>query len=163
LGTLTLYIGRVPLSLGTSGGALFAGLVFGWLRSKHPMFGNIPEPALWVFNNVGLNAFTAVVGITSGPSFVVGLKEVGPILFVVGIVATTIPLLVGVLMGRYIFKFHPALTLGCTAGARTTTAALTAIQDSVQSKLPALGYTVPYAVGTILLTIWGMVIILLLT
>jgi putative transport protein len=163
LGTLTLYAGGVPLSLGTSGGTLFAGLAFGWLRSKHPMFGNIPEPALWVFNNVGLNTFTAVVGITSGPSFVAGLKEVGPALFVVGIAATCIPLIVGVLMGRYIFKFHPALTLGCASGSRTTTAALAAIQDSVQSKLPALGYTVTYAVGTILLTMWGIAIVLLMT
>jgi putative transport protein len=127
------------------------------------MFGNIPEPALWVFNNVGLNTFIAVVGITSGPSFVLGIKEVGPILFVVGIAATCIPLLVGILMGRYIFKFHPALTLGCAAGGRATTAALAAIQDSVQSKLPALGYTVTYAVGSILLTIWGIVIVLLMT
>ncbi|HEY4323600.1 MAG TPA: aspartate-alanine antiporter [Mucilaginibacter sp.] len=163
LGTLTIYAGGVPISIGTSGGTLFAGLVFGWLRSKNPMFGNIPEPALWVFNNVGLNTFIAVVGITSGPSFVVGIKEVGPILFVVGIAATCIPLLVGILMGRYVFKFHPALTLGCAAGARATTAALAAIQDSVQSKLPALGYTVTYAVGSILLTIWGIVIVLLMT
>jgi putative transport protein len=162
-GTLTLYLGGVPISLSTSGGTLIAGLVFGWLRSKHPMFGNIPEPALWVFNNVGLNTFIAVVGITSGPSFVVGLKEAGPILFVVGMAATSIPLLAGVLMGRYIFKFHPALTLGCAAGARGTTASLAAIQDSVQSKLPALGYTVTYAVGSILLTIWGVVIVLLMT
>lgn len=163
LGTLTLYVGGVPLSIGTAGGALLAGLVFGWLRSKHPIFGNIPEPALWVFNNVGLSTFIAVVGITSGPGFVVGLKELGPILFVVGIVATAVPLFAGVLMGRYIFKFHPALTLGCTAGGRATTASLAAIQDSVQSKLPALGYTVTYAVGIMLLTIWGIVIVLLMT
>ena len=49
----------VPISLSTSGGALIAGLVFGWLRSKHPTFGRIPEPSLWVLNNVGLNMFIA--------------------------------------------------------------------------------------------------------
>jgi len=71
-------------------------------------------------------------------------------------------LLLGVLLGRYIFKFHPALTLGCTAGARTTTAALSAIEDSLESKLPSLGYTVTYAVGNTLLIIWGIVIVLLM-
>lgn len=161
LGTLTLHIGGVPLSFSTSGGALISGLVLGWLRSTHPTYGYIPEPALWVFNNVGLNMFIAVVGITSGPSFVAGLKAVGLSLFFAGIVATTVPLLVGVLMGRYIFKFHPALTLGCTAGARTTTAALGAIEDAVESQTPALGYTVTYAVGNTLLIIWGVVIVLL--
>ena len=161
LGTLTLHIGGVPLSFSTSGGALIAGLVMGWLRSMRPTYGYIPEPAIWVFNNVGLNMFIAVVGITSGPSFIAGLKAVGLSLFLAGIVATTVPLLVGVLMGRYIFKFHPALTLGCTAGARTTTAALGAIEDAVESQTPALGYTVTYAVGNTLLIIWGVVIVLL--
>lgn len=161
LGTLTLHIGGVPLSFSTSGGALIAGLVFGWLRSMRPTYGYIPEPAIWVFNNVGLNMFIAVVGITSGPSFVTGLKAVGLSLFLAGIIATTVPLLVGVLMGRYLFKFHPALTLGCTAGARTTTAALGAIEDAVESQTPALGYTVTYAVGNTLLIIWGVVIVLL--
>lgn len=161
LGTLTLHIGGVPLSFSTSGGALIAGLVLGWLRSTHPTYGYIPEPALWVFNNVGLNMFIAVVGITSGPSFITGLKAAGISLFFAGIVATTVPLLIGVWMGRYLFKFHPALTLGCTAGARTTTAALGAIEDALESQTPALGYTVTYAVGNTLLIIWGVVIVLL--
>lgn len=162
-GAMSIHVGGVPLSLSTSGGALIAGLFFGWLRSQHPAFGRIPEPALWVMNNVGLNTFIAVVGITAGPSFVAGFKEVGWGLFLVGIAATSIPLLAGVLMARYIFKFHPALVLGCTAGARTTTAALSAIQEEVQSNLPALGYTITYAVGNTLLIIWGVVIVLLMT
>lgn len=161
VGVLTLHIGGVPLSLSTSGGALIAGLVFGWLRSRHPTFGRIPEPALWVMNNVGLNMFIAVVGITAGPSFVQGFKEAGLGLFVVGAISTLGPLLVGVLVGKYVFKFHPALNLGCNAGARTTTAALGAIQDALESKTPALGYTVTYAVGNTLLIIWGVVIVLL--
>jgi putative transport protein len=103
------------------------------------------------------------VGITAGPSFVAGFKEVGWGLFLVGIAATSIPLIAGVLMAKYIFKFHPALILGCTAGARTTTAALSAIQEEVQSNLPSLGYTITYAVGNTLLIIWGVVIVILMT
>lgn len=163
VGALTIHFGGVPISLSTSGGALIAGLVFGWLRSKHPTFGRIPEPSLWVLNNVGLNMFIAVVGITAGPSFVTGLKEVGVSLFFIGALATAIPLIVGVLLGRYVFKFHPAITLGCTSGARTTTAALGAVEDAVESQTPALGYTVTYAVGNTLLIIWGVVIVLLMT
>lgn len=162
IGSLVVHFGNIPISLSTSGGALIAGLVFGWLRSKHPTFGRIPEPSLWVLNNVGLNMFIAVVGITAGPSFVTGFKEVGVSLFIIGALATTIPLIAGVLMGRYLFKFHPAITLGCTSGARTTTAALGAIEDAVESQTPALGYTVTYAVGNTLLIIWGVVIILLM-
>lgn len=163
VGALTLHVSGVPLSLSTSGGALISGLVFGWLRGQHPTFGRIPEPALWVMNNVGLNMFIAVVGITAGPSFVQGFKEAGWGLFIAGAAATAIPLIIALLIGRYLFKFHPIINLGCAAGARTTTAALGAIQDAVQSKTPALGYTVTYAVGNTLLIIWGVVIIILMS
>lgn len=162
IGALAIHIGGVPISLSTSGGALIAGLVFGWLRSKHPTFGQIPKSSLWVLNNVGLNMFIAVVGISAGPSFIQGLKEVGPMLFIIGILATSLPLLLGLILARYVFHFHPALALGCTAGARTTTAALGAIQEAVDSETPSLGYTVTYAVGNTLLIIWGVVIILLM-
>ena len=162
IGALAIHIGGVPISLSTSGGALIAGLVFGWWRSKRPTFGQIPESSLWVLNNVGLNMFIAVVGISAGPSFVQGLKEVGPMLFIIGALATSLPLLLGLILARYVFKFHPALSLGCTAGARTTTAALGAIQEAVGSETPSLGYTVTYAVGNTLLIIWGVVIVLLI-
>jgi putative transport protein len=162
IGALAIHIGGVPISLSTSGGALIAGLVFGWLRSKHPTFGQIPESSLWVLNNVGLNMFIAVVGISAGPSFIQGLKEVGPMLFIIGILATSLPLLLGLILARYVFHFHPALALGCTAGARTTTAALGAIQEAVGSETPSLGYTVTYAVGNTFLIIWGVVIVLLM-
>ena len=155
-------IGGIPISLSTSGGALIAGLFFGWLRSKHPTFGRIPEPSQWVLNNVGLNMFIAVVGISAGPSFVQGFHDVGISLFLVGAAATTLPLIIGLLLARYVFKFHPALALGVCAGARTTTAALGAVQDAVESETPALGYTVTYAVGNTLLIIWGVVIVLLI-
>jgi putative transport protein len=162
VGAVTIHVGGIPLSLSTSGGALMAGLVFGWLRSVNRTFGRIPGPALWILNNVGLTTFIAVVGISAGPSFVAGLKQAGVSLFFAGLVVTSVPLIVGVLMGKYIFKFHPGIILGAAAGARTTTAALGMIEDVAKSKVPALGYTVTYAVGNTLLTIWGLVIVLLM-
>jgi putative transport protein len=162
IGAITIHVGGIPLSLSTSGGALFAGLVCGWLRSVNRAFGQIPAPALWVFNNIGLTTFIAVVGITSGPGFVAGLKNNGLSLLLAGLVVTTLPFVLGLLIGKHFFKFHPAINLGACAGARTTTAALGAIQDAAQSKVPALGYTVPYAVGCILLIVWGVVIVLVM-
>ena len=89
-------LGGIPISLSTSGGALIAGLFFGWLRTKHPTFGRIPEPAVWILNNLGLNMFIAVIGITAGPTFLEGIKEDGFMLFVAGVLATSIPLLLGI-------------------------------------------------------------------
>lgn len=163
IGSLAIHIGEIPISLSVSGGALIAGLVLGWLRSKHPTFGRLPRSSVWLMDNLGLNMFIAVVGISSGPSFVTGLKEVGPVLFLMGVVATTLPLVLGMIIGRRIFKFPAAINLGCCAGSRTTTASLGAVQDAIGSSLPAMGYTVTYAIGNTLLILWGVVIVLLMS
>lgn len=163
IGALAIHIGAIPLSLSVSGGTLIAGLVLGWLRSKHPTFGRLPRSAVWLMDNLGLNMFIAVVGISSGPSFVSGLKEVGFVLFLMGALATTIPLVLGMIVGKYIFKFPAAINLGCCAGSRTTTASLGAVQDAIGSSIPAMGYTVTYAVGNTLLILWGVVLVLLMS
>jgi putative transport protein len=66
-------------------------------------------------------------------------------------------------VGKYLFKFDDAILLGACSGARTTTASLGMINDRAKSQIPGLGYTVTYAVGNTLLTIWGMVIVMLMT
>ena len=163
IGTLTLHIKGIPLSLSSSGGALIAGLVFGWWRAHHPTMGAIPEAALWVFNNLGLNIFIAIIGISAGPGFIEGFKEAGLSLFVAGIIATSLPLIFGIFIASRLFKFHPAIALGCCAGARTTTAAIGAIQETLGSETPALGYTITYAVGNTLLILWGVFITLMVS
>ena len=161
VGLLSVTAGGMAFSLTASGGALVMGLIFGWLRSVHPTFGRIPEPALWVFDTVGLAVFIGVVGLDAGPGFVAGLRQSGISLAVVGVVVAVTPHLVAVLFGRYVLKMNPVILLGACAGAGTSTAALRSIQDEAQSKIPVLGYTVPYALGNILLTAWGPVIVLL--
>lgn len=163
VGALVYKIGGVPLTLSTSGGALISGLFFGWLRSVRPKFGRIPTPTVWFMNSVGLNVFIAVVGISSGPRFVAGLQQLGFGLFLWGIVVTTVPLILAMYVGKYVFRFHPAILLGACSGARTTTASLGMINDRAKSQIPGLGYTVTYAVGNTLLTIWGMVLVVLMT
>jgi len=163
LGAVVYKVGSVPLTLSTSGGALIAGLFFGWLRSIRPTFGRIPSSTVWFMNSVGLNVFIAIVGLSSGPKFVAGLQALGFTLFLWGIFATTLPLILGMYIGKYLFRFDDALVLGCVSGARTTTASLGMVNDRAKSQIPGLGYTVTYAVGNTLLTIWGMVLVMLLT
>jgi putative transport protein len=160
VGLLSVTVGGLPLSLTASGGALIMGLVFGWLRSVRPTFGRIPEAALWVFDTVGLAVFIGIVGLSAGPSFVSGIKETGPSLLFVGLVVAVTPHIAALFFGRYVLKMNPVLLFGACAGAGTVTAALRGIQDEAGSKLPVLGYTVPYAIGNILLTAWGPVIVI---
>src|SRR5438874_1643145 len=131
--------------------------------ATRPSFGRIPTPTVWFMNSVGLNIFIAIVGISAGPGFVNGLKTQGVGLFLWGALATTVPLILGMFTAKYVFRFHDALNLGIISGSRTTTASLGLVCDQAKSQIPALGYTVTYAVGNTLLTIWGMVIIMLLS
>lgn len=162
-GLLSVVVWGVPLTLTASGGALIMGLIFGWLRSAYPFFGRIPEPAIWVFDTLGLCIFIGIVGLGAGPGFVAGLKETGLSLVAVGLVSALLPHTVGILFGRYVLRMDPLIVLGACAGAGTITAALRAVQDEAQSSIPALGYTVPYAIGNILLTAWGPVLVALMS
>jgi putative transport protein len=163
IGAVVFKVAGVPLTLSTAGGALVAGIIGGWLRSVRPLFGRVPTPTVWFMNSVGLNIFIAIVGISAGPGFVNGLKTQGIGLFLWGALATTVPLVLGMFVAKYIFRFHDALNLGIISGSRTTTASLGLVCDQAKSQIPALGYTVTYAVGNTLLTIWGMVVIMLLS
>jgi putative transport protein len=162
VGAIVVPVKGIPITLSTSGGALIAGIIVGWLRGVRPTFGRIPAPTLWFMNSVGLNVFIAVVGLTAGPTFVAGIKQAGFGLFLWGLFATTVPMLLAPWIGKYIFKFDPAINLGCCGGARTSTASVAMVADVAKSDIPMLGYTVPYAVSNTLLTLWGLVIVLML-
>lgn len=161
-GAFVWNVGGIPLTLSTSGGALIAGLFFGWLRSVRPTFGRIPSSTVWFMNSVGLNVFIAIVGLASGPKFIAGLQQLGFNLFLWGVVATTVPLILAMYLGKYMFKLDDAIVLGAVSGARTTTASLGMVNDRAKSQIPGLGYTVTYAVGNTLLTIWGMFVVMLI-
>ncbi len=145
IGLPALNIGGVEIGLSLPVGVLLGGLVCGWLRSMKPgLFGRVPGPTLWIFESIGLAGFVAVVGLNAGPDFVQGLRTSGPSLVLAGALTISIPLLVGVLVGRWVFKMHAA------------------IQETARSAVPSMGYGVAYAVGNVFLAIWGTVIVALL-
>ncbi len=161
IGIPALTAGGVPISLSTSGGGLIMGLVFGYLRGKYPTFGNVPPGAQWLMDTLGLCMFVAIVGINAGPSFTSGLSTAGWGLLVFGAVTTVVPLIVGFLFGHYVQRIRFPILMGVLAGGQTTTAAIGALNENAKSQIPTLGYTIPYAVGNVLLTIWGAVVVLL--
>jgi putative transport protein len=163
VGIPAIAFGALELGISQSVGVLLGGLAFGWLRSVRPVFGRIPTPTLWLFESLGLTGFIAVVGLSAGPDFVRGLEESGLSLVAAAasilIMAQTITLLAG----KHFFRMHPGILLGVVAGAGTATPALAAIQEAAKSSVPTLGYGVSYAVGNVLLALWGSVIVFLLT
>ena len=163
IGIPALRLGSLEIGLSLSVGVLLGGLVCGWLRSRSPrFFGRIPGATLWVFESIGLAGFVAIVGLNAGPDFVKGLKESGVSLILAGVVTVIVPHLLGILFGSRVFKMHPGILLGVCAGAGTATPALAAVQEASKSAVPTLGYGVAYAVGNVLLALWGTVIVALL-
>lgn len=158
-GLLSVTVFGISITLTTSGGALVMGLIFGWLHSHTPIFGSIPEPALWIFDNVGLATFIGLVGMAAGPSFISGLQEMGFSIVIAGFFVSIVPHVIGLFFGKYVLKMNPIILLGAQTGAGTSTIGLKAIQDASSSKFPVLGYTIPYALGNILLTAWGPILV----
>jgi putative transport protein len=159
LGMVALKIGRVPVSLGSGGGVLLAGLMFGWLHSVRPKWGRIPAPAVWLMQNVGLNTFVALVGLSAAPHLVEAMKTSGVPLFLAGIVVSLVPHLTVALVGRYVLKLNGGILVGACAGAGTVTPALQAAIDESGSRVPTLGYTIPYALSNVLLTALGPLVV----
>ena len=153
----------IEIGLSLSVGVLLGGLVCGWLRSMWPhFFGRIPSPTLWVFESLGLAGFVAVVGLNAGPDFVTGVKTSGVSLLLAGLATATVSHVIGIGLGRWAFKMQPGVMLGVCAGGGTATPALAAIQEAAKSPVPTLGYGVAYAIGNVLLALWGSVIVALM-
>nr|WP_240189216.1 hypothetical protein [Nakamurella flavida] len=161
VGVPALHAGGIPVGLSTSVGALLAGLLLGWFRTRRPITARIPAATDWFLESAGLAFFIAMVGISAGPSFLSGLTRYGVGILLAGVVVTLVPLLVMTALSRWVFRFDPVLTLGMLAGARSSSAAAGAVRDAARSSAPMLGYTVPYAVANVALTIGGAVVVAL--
>ena len=163
IGLLNVTVGGMVLGLGTAGSILVVGLVGGWARSRYPVFGAIPESSQRLMMDIGLIVFIAVVGMHAGPHAVEAYHTSGGLffarIFAAGMIVTVAPLTVGAIVARSVLRMSPMMTLGGVAGAQTCTPGLNALREASGSNIGALGYTVPYALGNILLTISGPVVV----
>jgi putative transport protein len=160
VGVLVAFsVGGVQISLSTSVGTLLAGLLVGHLRTRHPLFGRIPDGAIALMTSLGLAAFVGLTGIHAGPIFLTALREAGLGLLVGGMVVTLLPQVIGLLFGHFALRMNPILLLGGLTGSQTVTAAMAALQERSGSPVPVLGYTPAYPVANILLTTWGVIMV----
>lgn len=162
IGLPAFHLGSIELGLGVSVGILIGGLFLGWYSSTRRTISRMPEPVLWLFNSLGLTGFVAITALHAGHSFIVSIQQSGIPLIIGSFIVTILPHMATVLAGRYIFKVHPGIVLGISAGAGTSAPGLAAIQEVAHSQIPTLGYGVTYALGNVLLALGGSLIISLL-
>ncbi|QDP21389.1 aspartate:alanine exchanger family transporter [Bradyrhizobium cosmicum] len=158
-GLVSFKVGTVALTLGGGGGALIAGLVCGWLRSRNPAMGALPPAAQQTLSDLGLGGFIAAVGLGNGLAAWSAIQAHGLLLVGMGVVVTLVPLTVGTLVAFYLLRMNPVVTCGALAGAMTVDAAVTGACDVAESKTPVLGVAVPYAVGNVVLTVLGPIVV----
>jgi AspT/YidE/YbjL antiporter-like protein len=160
IGMITVPIAGASVALHTGGGCLISGLLFGWLRSKRPSFGSLPTPTAIHLRDFGLAMFIASVGLAAGPEAAEVLREQGIILPILAITLVSVTLLASLYYAKLVLKMEPVVICGALAGILTCTPALNAIVAEADSESPVIGYTVPYAIANVLLTLLGPVIVL---
>lgn len=161
LGLISVKVGGIPVTLGVGGGVLLSGLCFGWLHTRYPVFGGLPQAAQWILSEFGLSAFAAVIGLSAGSKAVAAIQQQGVALLIAGAVVTIVPMVVALYFGRFVLKLHPVVLLGALCGGQTVAAALNAANEETESMTPVLGFTVTYAISNVLLAVWGPVIVAL--
>ncbi len=162
VGMLTAKIGSIPLTLGSGGGALLSGLLFGWFRAKHQSFGALPSAAGQLLRDLGLAGFVAVVGLTSGLQAVQTVKSQGMMVFGVGVVVTILPLILTMLIGRYVLRYdNTAIFAGALSGSRSANPAFGEVLDKAENTIPTVPFAITYALANVFLTLLGPLIVAL--
>ncbi|AOY00143.1 aspartate-alanine antiporter [Jeongeupia sp. USM3] len=160
IGLLVVKIGSIPLTLGSGGGALLSGLLFGWYRAKKQTFGAMPGGAVQILKDLGLAGFVVVVGLSSGLQAVETVREHGFTIFLVGVAVTIIPLLLTMLFGRYVLRYdNVAVLAGALAGSRSANPAFGEILDKAENSIPTVPFAITYALANVLLTLLGPLVI----
>jgi aspartate-alanine antiporter len=164
IGMIEFRVWGVPVSIGSGGGCLLSGLLFGWLRSVHPKFAALPLGASNFLRDFGLAVFVGIVGITAGPQALVAIKQSGLTLLFLGIGVTLVPQIVTFFFSYYVLRIrNPIEALACVAGGRSANPAFAALLEKAGNATPVVSFTVTYAVANVFLTLWGPIIVGIIT
>jgi putative transport protein len=160
IGLIQFRIWGIPISIGSGGGCLLSGLLFGWLRAVHPNFAALPPGASNFLRDFGLAVFVGIVGITAGPQALVAIEHYGLTLFFLGVGVTLIPQIITFFFSYYVLRIqNPIEALACVAGGRSANPAFAALLAKAGNATPVVSFTVTYAVANVFLTLWGPLIV----
>lgn len=154
----SLVVSDMQITLGNAGGLLASGILMGYFRSRNPAFGHIPQGAINMLKDLGLNIFMVGVGLSAGGAIVEALLDSGVIVILCGALIMLLPAAAGFLFGSLVLKMNPVLLLGAITGSMTSTPALKTISELARSPIPALGYAGTYTFANVFLTLGGATI-----
>ncbi|MEM8619587.1 MAG: aspartate-alanine antiporter [Actinomycetota bacterium] len=160
IGLISVDVAGVPVTLGTGGGCLVAGLLMGWLRSTHPRYAALPSGASNFLRDFGLAVFVGVVGLNSGEQALQAIQDQGIQLFLMGVGVTIIPMLITFPILYYVYKIKdPIDALASVVGGRSANPGFAALLEKAGNATPVATFTITYALANVVLTVWGPLIV----
>ena len=161
--TLGVIIGSIKIpginfSLGTSGGALVAGLIIAHFGHVGKIDCSVPKGTLNSLRELGLVLFLIGAGVPGGINFV---SHVRISYFIYGILLTTIPMIVGYIIARYVFKLSIFNNLGSITGGMTSTPALGTLISVAKTDGVAGAYAATYPIALVTVVIAAKIMAIL--
>lgn len=154
LGCINIPLGGgSSFNLGTTGGPLIVGLLFGHFGRIGKLSLKVDDKMLSIFQELGLVLFLIGAGVDGGAGFVSTLSEYGAILFLWGVLMTLVPMIIGFLFAKYVLKLSLFNNLGSLTGGMTSTPALGALINMTGTPNVASAYAATYPIALILVVL----------
>ena len=163
---LGLLIGciKVPIgggnyfSFGKSGGTLIAGLIVGHFGHFGAVDMKVSKQTLNMFRELGLVLFLVGAGVPGGVRFVDAFEW---IYIIYGIIMATIPMVIGFILGKFVFKLSIFNNLGSITGGMTSTPALGALISTAGTDDVSSAYAATYPFALVLIVVSCNLLVLL--
>lgn len=153
--------GGATFSLGTTGGPLIMGLLFGHFAHVGHLDLTVPVDELKTFRELGLMLFLIGAGVSGGAGFVETLRREGFILFLYGAIMTLVPMFVGFFVAKYVLKLRLLNNLGSITGGMTSTPALGMLISVAQTDDVASAYAATYPIALVAVVLCSQFIVIL--
>lgn len=164
LGSLPIQIPGVPVpvKLGLAGGPLIVAILISRFGGRFSVTHYVSQSANLMVREIGIVLFLASVGLAAGENFVHTITEgAGLQWMMMGVAITLVPLMVGSLVGRLLFKLDFLEMCGLLAGASTDPPALAFAHQTTGSDNPAITYATVYPFTTLMRILVAQILILL--
>ncbi len=163
---LGLLIGcvKVPIgggnyfSFGSSGGTLIAGLIVGHFGHFGKIDLKISKQTLNFFRELGLVLFLVGAGVPGGVKFVSAFDW---IYIVYGMIMATVPMILGFILGKFVFKLSIFNNLGSITGGMTSTPALGSLISVAGTDDVSSAYAATYPFALVLIVVSCNLMVLL--
>lgn len=152
---------ELPVKLGLAGGPLVVAILMGAFGYRFGINSYTSTSANLMLREVGLILFLSSVGIQAGASFWNTIAEGDGVHYVwMGVLITTIPILIVGTIGRLKMKLNYFTLMGLIAGSNTDPPALAFANATAGNNAPAVGYSTVYPLAMFLRILMAQLVLI---